>query len=72
MASLGEVRYGGAGNVWPLFLLVPETVPVPVILFPLFRLAGVGGCNTLRAQALFKYSSLGRPPPSDIFLTIRQ
>jgi hypothetical protein len=32
-------------------------------LYRLFRLAGVGGCNVLRAQALFKYLSFRSPPP---------
>jgi ACS family hexuronate transporter-like MFS transporter len=39
------------------------------ILFPLFRLAGVGVCNALRAQALVKYLSFRAPPPlPSIFL----
>jgi hypothetical protein len=38
-------------------------------LFRLFRLAGMGGCNALRAQALLKYLSFRSPPPlPSIFL----
>lgn len=34
-----------------------------VILFRLFRLAGVGGCNALRTQVLSNHLSFRSPPP---------
>ncbi len=42
----------------------------PVILFRLFRLVGVGGCNALRTRALFKHLSFRSPPPLPIFFHI--
>ena len=36
-------------------------------MFRLFRLAGAGGCNALRAQALFKCLSFRSPPPLPSF-----
>jgi hypothetical protein len=41
-----------------------------VILFRLFQLAGVGGCNALRVKALSKYLSFRSPPPLPTFVYI--
>jgi len=41
-----------------------------LFLFRLFRLVGVGGCNALRAQALFKFLSFRSPPTLPNFFHI--
>jgi hypothetical protein len=47
------------------FRILPFEKRTPPLtgLFRLFLLAGVGGCNALRTQALFKYLSFRSPPP---------